>query len=190
MKKFLLLIVLSFNLSMSGHAAALEGLQFADQIKLGNRDLQLNGLGIRKVLWFKGYVAGLYLTDKVSTGEAVLDQVGPKRIQMRMLMEIGSNDVKKALIDGMRKNVTDSQWTAMQERVTVFSATIDSIGSTRPGDTINLDFVPNQGLLLSVNDAPKGGAIAGLDFYTALLKIYVGDDPVDSRLKQGMLGRE
>jgi hypothetical protein len=78
----------------------------------------------------------------------------------------------------------------MQDRVTQFAATIDSIGATRPGDTINLDFVPNQGLLLSVNDAPKGGAIAGLDFYTALLKIFVGDDPVDSRLKQGMLGRE
>jgi hypothetical protein len=61
---------------------------------------------------------------------------------------------------------------------------------TRPGDTINLDFVPNQGLLLAVNDAPKGSAIPGLDFYNALLEIYVGEDPVDSRLKQGMLGRE
>jgi hypothetical protein len=191
MNKLLSLTLLCLSLIwLPASAASKENLQFEDQIKLGNRDLQLNGLGIRQILWFKAYVAALYLSEKASTGQAAVSQAGPKRIQMRMMMEIGTNDVKKALIDGMRKNVNDAQWAAMQDRVARFAATIDSIGATRPGDTINLDFVPNQGLLLAVNDAPKGSAIPGLDFYNALLEIYVGEDPVDSRLKQGMLGRE
>jgi hypothetical protein len=170
-------------------AATLEGLNFDDSLRLANRDLRLNGLGVRAVFIFKAYVAGLYLGDKASTGQEVLLDQGPKRLQLRMLMEIGSNDIKKALVDGMRKNVSEAQWNAMQDRVTSFARTIDGIGVTRPGDTINLDYLPDRGMTLAVNEVPRGSAISGQDFYKALLEIFVGDDPVDTRLRKGLLGQ-
>lgn len=170
-------------------AATLEGLRFDDAVKVANRELQLNGLGVRAVFIFKAYVAGLYLGDRTSVPQEVLRQPGPKRIQMRMLMEIGAPDIKKALVDGMQKNVSETQWAAMQDRVAQFTRTIESIGVAKPGDTINLDYVPERGLMLAVNDVAKGGAISGTDFYNALLEIFVGDNPVDTRLKKGMLGQ-
>lgn len=171
------------------NAASLEGLRFEDAVKVANRELQLNGLGVRAVFVFKAYVAGLYLGNKTSVSQEVLHQPGPKRIQMRMLMEIGAPDIKKALVDGMQKNVSEAQWAAMQDRVAQFTRTIESIGVAKPGDTINLDYVPERGLMLAVNDVTKGGAISGSDFYNALLEIFVGDNPVDTRLKKGMLGQ-
>lgn len=170
-------------------AATLEGLQFEDQIRLANRELRLNGLGIRAVFIFKAYVAGLYLGDKASVGEEVVRHPGPKRLQLRMLMEIGAPDIKKALVDGMRKNVSEAQWAGMAERAAEFSRTIDAIGVARRGDTINLDYVPDRGMTLAVNDVSRGSTIAGQDFYNALLEIFVGDDPVDTRLKNGLLGQ-
>lgn len=191
MKKHLL-ISLAFGaaaiLPQAG-AATLEGLRFDDAVKVANRELQLNGLGVRAVFIFKAYVAGLYLGDRTSVPQEVLRQPGPKRIQMRMLMEIGAPDIKKALVDGMQKNVSETQWAAMQDRVAQFTRTIESIGVAKPGDTINLDYVPERGLMLAVNDVAKGGAISGTDFYNALLEIFVGDNPVDTRLKKGMLGQ-
>lgn len=175
--------------SVPAAAATMEGFSFEDQIRLGDRALQLNGLGVRGIFIFKAYVAGLYLPQKTSQSREVLQQAGPKRLQLRMLMEVGAGDIKKALVDGMRKNVSEAQWSAMQERVGRFSRTIDTIGTTRPGDTITLDFLPDQGLLLAVNDVARGGAIAGPDFYNALLAIFVGDDPVDTRLRNGLLGQ-
>lgn len=171
------------------NAASLEGLRFEDAVKVANRELQLNGLGVRAIFIFKAYVAGLYLGNKTSVSQEVLHQPGPKRIQMRMLMEIGAPDIKKALVDGMQKNVSEAQWAAMQDRVAQFTRTIESIGVAKPGDTINLDYVPERGLMLAVNDVTKGGAISGSDFYNALLEIFVGDNPVDTRLKKGMLGQ-
>ena len=94
-----------------------------------------------------------------------------------MLMAAGSGDIKKALIDGMRKNVSDAQWDAMQERVAQFSRTIDSIGVTRPGDTINLDYVPNEGLVLAVNGVPKASAIRGQAFYNHIPRFLHCADP-------------
>jgi hypothetical protein len=118
----------------------------------------------------------------------VVQQAGPKRLQLRMLMDIGAPDIKKALIDGMQKNVSEAQWAAMQERVAQFGRTIDALGSTRTGDTLTLDYVPGRGMTLAVNGVAQGTVIAGADFYNALLGIFVGDDPVDTRLKAGLLG--
>lgn len=195
MKKFLLslsawLVALSLSVaSVPAGAATLEGLAFDEQLRLGDHELRLNGLGVRGIFIFKAYVAGLYLPQKTRQSREVLQQAGPKRLQLRMLMEVGAGDIKKALVDGMRKNVNEAQWSAMQERVSRFSRTIESIGTTRPGDTITLDYLPDQGLLLAVNDVTKGDVIAGADFYNALLSIFVGDDPVDTRLRNGLLGQ-
>jgi hypothetical protein len=192
MKKYLLGVFLAMTAVLAlvpARAATLEGLQFDDQAWLASRELKLNGLGVRGIFFFKAYVAGLYLGEKTPAGQEAVRQPGPKRLQLRMLMEIGANDIKKALVDGMRKNVTEEQWEAMQDRVTQFSQTIDSIGITRRGDTINLDYVPDLGLLLAVNDVRKGPAIKGQDFYNAMLEIFVGDDPVDTRLRNGLLGQ-
>jgi hypothetical protein len=38
------------------------------------------------------------------------------------------------------------------------------------------------------NGAPQGKPIPGEDFYRALLRIWLGEKPVDGELKQAMLG--
>jgi hypothetical protein len=40
-----------------------------------------------------------------------------------------------------------------------------------------------------VNGQPRGKPIPGDDFYRALLRIWLGDKPVDGDLKKGMLGQ-
>jgi len=35
----------------------------------------------------------------------------------------------------------------------------------------------------------KGSAIAGADFFGAVLGIFVGGHPIDARLKKGLLGQ-
>jgi hypothetical protein len=184
----LLLVCLHASVPLPARAATLDGLAFDDQIRLAGRELQLNGLGVRAVFIFRAYVAGLYLGQKTAVPQEVVQQAGPKRLQLRMLMDIGAPDIKKALIDGMQKNVSEAQWAAMQERVAQFGRTIDALGSTRTGDTLTLDYVPGRGMTLAVNGVAQGTVIAGADFYNALLGIFVGDDPVDTRLKAGLLG--
>jgi hypothetical protein len=192
MKKYLLAFFLTGAAALAvfpACAATLEGVRFEDQVKLANRELRLNGLGLRGVWIIKAYVAGLYLGNKMSNGQEILRDPGPKRLQLRMLMEIAAPHITKALVDGMRKNSSDAQWAGMQERVAQFSRTIDSIGVARLGDAIDLDYVPDQGLILAVNGVRKGSPISGQDFYNAMLAIFVGDDPVDSKLRDGLLGQ-
>ncbi len=191
MRRFFLLTLLLATTWATAPAAAavLEGQRFEERTRLASHELQLNGLGVRAAYIFKAFVAALYLPEKTVQPRHILEQDTPRRLQLRMLMDIGSDEIKKALLRGMRKNVSDVEWVAMQLRVDQFARTIDTIGVAREGDTINLDYLPEQGLRLAVNEVPRGPAIAGADFYQALLEIFVGAHPVDTRLKKGLLGQ-
>jgi hypothetical protein len=52
-----------------------------------------------------------------------------------------------------------------------------------------LDFVPGTGTRVLVDGAAKGKPIAGDEFYKGLLRIWLGDKPVDGDLKKAMLGQ-
>ncbi len=170
-------------------AATLDGQTFEDSLRLGSDDLKLNGLGIRAVLFFKGYVAGLYLKDKATTMQQVVATAGAKRLQMRMLLNAGPSDFNEALVAGIRVNATPAELAQLKSRITQLEQTISEIGRTVVGDVINIDYLPGRGTSLTVNGTPKGSPIEGADFYHALLRIFVGNHPVDPRLKQGLLGQ-
>lgn len=170
-------------------AAELEGQRFDDQANLGSQSLKLNGLGLRSVFIIKAYVAGLYLPEKSTAPTDILQSTGPKRLQLRPLMDLSAADIKKALLDGMRKNAGDGQWAALQDRAMALGRTIDTIGVSKPGDTITLDYLPQQGMVLTINNQARGNPVPGADFYSALLEIFIGSSPVDTRLKKGLLGQ-
>jgi Chalcone isomerase-like len=169
-------------------ARQFEGFTFDESTKLGDQELKLNGVGLRGVLFIKGYAAGLYLGDKASTGAAATTAKGAKRMHIRMLREASASDFQKSFINGMRKNSSEAELAKLKDRIDEFEKTIEGIGAIKPGDTINLDFVPATGFTMTVNGAAKGKAIEGADFYNTLLEIFVGDKPVDSKLKTGLLG--
>lgn len=187
---FLSSLLLACGLTvLPAHAVVLEGQRFDERVRLAQHELQLNGLGVRAAWIFKAFVAALYLPEKTHEARQVLDHDAPRRLQLRMLMDVAPGEIKKALVRGMQKNASEAEWAALQARAEAFARTIDSIGTAREGDTIDLDYLPGQGLRLAVNEVPRGPLIAGADFYQALLGIFVGPHPVDTRLKNGLLGQ-
>ena len=185
----LTLLFLSLLRGAVASAATLEGQQFEDVVRLASRELHLNGLGVRKVFFIKAYVAGLYLHDKAATPHEAVTMSGPKRLQLRMLRSAGSNDFNEALTAGIRNNANAAEKIELAERLQQLELTIRTIGGTEKGDLITLDYIPELGTRLAVNGASQGKVITGADFYEAVLAIFVGNKPVDSQLKKGLLGQ-
>ena len=67
--------------------------------------------------------------------------------------------------------------------------TLLAIGEAKSGTTVVIDWLPESGTRLTVNGQVKGKDIAGEDFYKALLKIWLGNKPVQDDLKQALLGK-
>ncbi len=166
-----------------------EGQPFERQIRLGGVSLRLNGTGVRAVAWFKGYAAGLYLSEPAHAPESALSSPGPKRLQIRMLQDVPASEFEKAFTKGMQRNAPDEQLAGLAPRMAAFARAIRAVGKVRKGDVIDLDLDPARGTLFALNGTLQGPAIAGDDFYAALLGSFIGEHPFDARLKSGLLGQ-
>jgi hypothetical protein len=170
-------------------AASLEGQTLDDRITLAARELQLNGIGLRGVLFIKAYVAGLYTPVKVTSYAELATLPGPRRLHLRMLLSAGPEDFISPMVDGIRKNTSEAEMAGLAERMEQLQRSIRAFGGTAAGDDIHFDYLPEQGTILTVNGKSSGAPIPGLDFYNAVLRVFVGDRPVDNKLKAGLLAQ-
>lgn len=182
-------------IGLAGLAAAagaqpleVEGQKFEPTVQLGGQTLNLNGVGLRKRAIFKVYVAGLYVPQKSSNAATVIADKGARRVSLRMLRDVDAGSFIDSFNDGLKNNLSDAQLTALKSQIDALTATLKSIGEAKKGDAINFDYTPDGGTRISVNDQPRGDAIAGADFFSAVLRIWLGEKPADESLKKGMLG--
>jgi len=105
--------VASFMLPLTGRAADtidVGGAKLEATAQLGNARLQLNGSGVRYKAVFKVYAAGLYLTTRATTTEAVLASNGPRRMHIVMLREIDANELGKLFTRSMEQNTSREEF--------------------------------------------------------------------------------
>ena len=171
----------------NAQAAVLEGQRFEDTAVLSERTLRLNGLGLRGVAWVKAFVAGLYLPAPTKDAAQVIAMPGPKRMRLKIMLAAPSHELTKSLIRRITRHEPESVQAQLGDRLPKLASLIDSLGDLEAGDTIDLDYVPDKGVSLRHNDKAVGAALPGEDLYRAVLKIFVGEQPVDPRMKEGLL---
>jgi hypothetical protein len=117
----------------------------------------------------------------------VLEQQGPKRVSIHMLRDVGADTFTEALVDGIRANHTEAEAKALEPRIKELGAIISELKEAKKGMAITLDWQPPAGTVMVVNGAARGKPIQGEDFYRALLRIWIGDKPVQDDLKKALL---
>jgi flagellar motor switch/type III secretory pathway protein FliN len=175
------------SIASDAQAATLEGQRFEDTMVLSDRTLRLNGLGLRGVAWVKAFVAGLYLSAPSKDAAQVLAMQGPKRIRLKIMLNAPSHELTKSLVGRIEDHEPEAVRVKLGDRLNRLGALIDSLGDLHPGDIVDLDFIPDKGVNLRFNDKLIGVPVAGEDLYRSVLKIFVGDHPVDRRMKEGLL---
>jgi hypothetical protein len=176
------------SLAVHAQAVEIEGVKLEPTAQVGGAALQLNGAGVRTRAIFKVYVAGLYVPQKANNTAALLAQKGPRRVAITMLRNVDADTFSGALSEGLQKNLSEAQFSGFKTQIDTLSANFKAAGEAKKGDTIHLEFTPDAGTRVVVNGKAQGSAIVGEDFYGALLRIWLGDKPVDADLKKGMLG--
>jgi len=165
-----------------------EGVKFEPGATVGDQTLVLNGAGLRTRAFFKVYAAGLYVPQKSGDAATLLGQTGARRISIGMLRDVDAITFAGSLLDGLKSNHSEEQLAALKTQIEQLQATLKSIGETKKGDAIQLDWIPDTGTRIVVNGQPRGEPIAGAAFFGALLRVWLGDKPADTSLKKALLG--
>lgn len=173
----------------SARAAEVAGVQVVETANLGGAELKLNGAGIRTRAVFKVYVGALYLAEKKTAAADAIAARGPKRIALFMLRDLSADQLGGALNDGLVANLSEAELARFKPQIEDLKATMDAVGAAKEKSVVTIDFLPDTGLRVAIDGAPRGKTIAGEDFYRALMKIWLGEKPVDRSLKAAMLGQ-
>ncbi|MEO7403417.1 MAG: chalcone isomerase family protein, partial [Burkholderiales bacterium] len=144
--------------------------------------------GLRKRVIVNVYVGALYLTEKKSNGNDVVNAPGAKRVFLHMLRDLTGQQFVDAMKESVKYNTPQADLDKMGGDLTEFYAQLGSISEMKAGTAVWVDLLPGTGLVISAGGKPIGKAISNADLYKAVLRIYVGDKPVDEGLKKGMLG--
>jgi Chalcone isomerase-like len=168
-----------------GFAMEVSGVKLPDE----DQKLILNGAGLRKRAFFQVYVIGLYLPEKKALAADAIGAAGPKRIAIHMVRDVGADQFGDALTDGMKDNVSEAEMKALEPRVKQLMAIMGEMKEAKKGMRITLDWTP-AGTQMTVDGKATGAPIAGEDFYRALLRIWLGENPVQADLKKALLGEK
>jgi hypothetical protein len=178
-------VLVAFCLLPMAHAAELNGVTMAEQVKIGSTPLVLNGLGLRqkKILFnIDVYVAGLYVTKKSQDGQAIMSSPEPKRVELAFLRSVTNGQIRDAFDEAYRDNC-ESDCAVLKAP---FDKLIALMVPMKTGDRLAFDISPTK-VDVSLDGKPVG-AVEDPKFPAALLKTWLGSHPPTEALKAGMLG--
>lgn len=186
-KAMLSVAVIAATLGTASAAVEVAGVKYADTLPVGGKELMLNGAGVRTKFIVKVYAAGLYLQSKEHTTEGVMKAAGPRRIRLVMLRDISSEDFGSAFMSGLNANVSKEDKSKVIMQISKYGEMFAQIDSIKKGDTLDTDWIPGVGAQSFLNGKKIGDVLPDVIFYNSVLRIWLGEKPVDSSLKTKLL---
>ncbi len=187
MKKLLLAALAILGTYTATAQKTINGVTVEKSITVSGQELELNGAGMRERLWYDLYVGALYLTEKSKDGNALVKADKAMAITLDITDEaVTQEKMKSAVEDGFGDSCTSKERKAIKKEIDTFIGFFkDAIVK---GDHFEIAYLPGTGTVVSKNGS-KLGTIQGLNFKKGLFGIWLGDDPADEDLKEGMLNK-
>lgn len=183
-------LALVLCMTMQAGATEVAGIKFDESIQVAGTELKLNGAGIRYKAIFKVYAAGLYLKEKKTTVPEVLASQGPRRVTIVMLRDLSNEEFGRGFMTGIQQNTDKAEKSKMTMQFIRFGELFASVPELKKGDVMTNDWIPGVGTVVALNGKKMGDPYPDLAFYNALLRIWLGESPVDRSLKKAMLAEE
>lgn len=188
MKNLLLLCTVCCSILLYGQKEYnVDGKIIPRNIEFLGKKLECNGFGTRTKLWTDVYIQVLYLEILSQESKKIidndLDKMGLKIIITSSLVSAGK--FTRNVDAGFERSAKDNLL-ILQPKISMLKKFVSD--KIVENDTFNFLWNPkDQSIYVYKNDVLKG-TIAGLDFKKAFFGIYLGDNPVDEKLKRDLLG--
>jgi hypothetical protein len=159
-----------------------EKIQFDDSVSVGGATLPLrNAALLRYLVVIRAYVAALYLPEGLPSSNALSDV--PKRLELSYLVSIKGSDFGNGAAPALERNLGPERLAGLRSRIDRINAAYRDV---RPGDRYSLTYHPGRGTELALNGSPLV-TIEGADFAEAYFGIWLGQEPIDEKLKSDLL---
>ena len=173
--------ILFFSFQTS-HAAVIHDRTFSDTYQFGKTQLKLRGGGFKRYLGFKALVGCLYLEEDVDATDALSDV--PKKLEIEYLLKIPGAEIAQATEIGIQNNISEQEYQRLRAKIDLANSLWPNV---KRGDRYNVTYIPGHGTSFEFNGKLQR-VIEGDDFGNAFFAIWLGEKPIDKRLKEKLLG--
>ncbi len=162
-------------------AATSRDIQFEDRIMVGDQELALHGIGLLK--W--KYLISVYQVALYKPPDVTIDQIlkdVPKRLEYYFFVDMKASDFQDTGFQLMAQNVGEENAKRMMPELEALNRLYQDV---KAGQRYTLTYLPGNGLEMALDGIPLG-KVAGAEFGSAYLSIWLGPNPVKRSLQEGM----
>jgi hypothetical protein len=165
-------------------AAEISGVKLPDQVTVSGKSLKLNGAGLRQatILKVNVYAAGLYLEKPSGDGETIANSDQAKSIEMVFMRDVSAKQMAEAFGEGFDKNCV-AGCAELKPHLTKLQGLLKDM---KKGETMAVHFLAD-GVEVMVR-GQKMGSVGDKAFSHQLIRCWIGKNPPNSGLKEGLLG--
>jgi hypothetical protein len=166
-------------------AAEISGVKLPDQVTLEGKTLKLNGTGLRQakiLLTFNVYAAGLYLENPMHEADAIATSDQSKSIQIVFMRDVTAKQMADAFQEGFDKNCM-ADCARLKPEIAKLQALLKDM---KKGETMAYHFL-GDGVEVMVR-GQKAGKIGDKALSRQLIRCWIGKNPPNAGLKEGLVG--
>ena len=196
---FLLLIL--FCSAEAAFSAEIGGVTLPDTMKAGDADLVLNGCGLRTKFGFKVYAVGVYVKEKSTDSQKMIDADEPMILHMHYRRSAPQKKVSSVFYDSFASvlNIPEqdnydetTDYGPQKKNIVDFINAVTKV-KVMKNDKYTYIYMPGKGTeIYMVNKDGKSLllTIPGIGFKKALYAIWLADGaPVGKKLQQKLSGK-
>jgi hypothetical protein len=180
-----ILPILCFSIFTNADSLTAVDLEEVVTLSPGGAELRLKGKAIKSNARQAIYVGGLYLENDGASVDEVIENQGAKRFLLKTDDSISPDSMIRAINLGINVNHTEQELVQIAPLLKQFNAIWKS--GIDKGDEVCIDYDPVSGTSVSINGVEKGN-IPGALFYKAFLKTWLGDKPLNTSIKNQLMG--
>ncbi len=168
-------------------ALELQGVTLPETATASGKSLTLNGAGLRLATIFnaKVYVGALYLEKRSADPVAILASSESKRVELHFLRDVGADKIQETWKDNFKAGCAKDCDTEAKNLASFIGWLSEDV---KKGDVHAFDFGKDR-VTLTIKGTEKG-SIASTAFARIVLGSWLGSNPPNKSLKEGMLGAQ
>lgn len=175
-----------FIFSILSYSQTINGVILKNKIKIHDQDLVLNGAGTRNKFFIDVYVGSLYVASPTNDAVSIINSNTIKSMHLYIVSNwINRRLLKSALRSELKNSSTQEEMEQLQNEIDIFLSTFDE--EIKRGDEFIFDIIPGIGVEVYKNNKLIK-SIQGDLFSKRLIQLWIGDTPVDKKLKAEILG--
>lgn len=187
------LAVIAALLGLSATAGTIDvaGVKMEDSLSIYNNTLLLNGAGVVAAGKTQLYVVKIYSKKKFASVDQLIQSPGPKRLVITaMAKELDTAPIMKLFNRNVESQADKNDMAKLVPGLMSLGKIFGTYKAIKPGESLIFDWAPYAGLVMYMDGKLLGEPFKEQEFFRAAMSIWMGESPIEPKLRDALLGKE